>query len=285
MSNQYNRMEEYFGYAICDKDENSRELKVYCPDLLPLHTGDLNAVQAQAHIKNSVYVGNITEANYITCTYRDDTADHEAFPPDIRKGEQVRIFKLADSEQYYWASCGRTEGNRRTETHRIAISDTLENDSVLDDTNSYYLELDTRRSHSITLTTNKADGEAYKYQLKIDADKHQVYLGDDAGNGLLIQSDVPSVTLTNKSGATMQVTDSDMDMTCKGNQNTYIEGSVKQDIEKELYVRCRGNVRIVCDGNVSIKSKGAISLDSRTRIDLTAPSINVSKGGTKWDEE
>lgn len=278
MANKYNRMEEYFGYAICDKDENSRNLKVYCPDLLPLYTGTLAASQAQARVKNNVYIGNITEANYITCTYRDDTADHDAFPPDVRKGEQVRIYKLADSEQFYWASCGRTEGNRRTETHRIAISDTLENDGILDDNNSYYLEMDTRRSHSITLTTNKADDEVYKYQLKIDADKHQVYLGDDVGNGLLIQSDVPSVTITNKSGATMQVTDRNMDMTCKGDQNIYIRGNVTQEIDKSFHIKCHGNVTLECDGNVTVESKGAITLKSSTKIDLVAPTVNVSKG-------
>lgn len=278
MANKYNRMEEYFGYAICDKDENSRNLKVYCPDLLPLYTGTLAASQAQARVKNNVYIGNITEANYITCTYRDDTADHDAFPPDVRKGEQVRIYKLADSEQFYWASCGRTEGNRRTETHRIAISDTLENDGILDDNNSYYLEMDTRRSHSITLTTNKADDEVYKYQLKIDADKHQVYLGDDVGNGLLIQSDVPSVTITNKSGATMQVTDRNMDMTCKGDQNIYIRGNVTQEIDKSFHIKCHGNVTLECDGNVTVESKGAITLKSSTKIDLIAPTVNVSKG-------
>ena len=278
MANKYNRMEEYFGYAICDKDENSRNLKVYCPDLLPLYTGTLAASQAQARVKNNVYIGNITEANYITCTYRDDTADHDAFPPDVRKGEQVRIYKLADSEQFYWASCGRTEGNRRTETHRIAISDTLENDGILDDNNSYYLEMDTRRSHSITLTTNKADDEVYKYQLKIDADKHQVYLGDDVGNGLLIQSDVPSVTITNKSGATMQVTDRNMDMTCKGDQNIYIRGNVTQEIDKSFHIKCHGNVTLECDGNVTVESKGAIALKSSTKIDLVAPTVNVSKG-------
>ena len=278
MANKYNRMEEYFGYAICDKDESSRDLKVYCPDLLPLYTGALNATQAHARIKNNVYMGDITEANYITCTYRDDTADHDAFPPDIRKGEQVRVYKLADSEQFYWASCGRTEGNRRTETHRIAISDTLENDGVLDDNNSYYLEMDTRRSHSITLTTNKADDEVYKYQLKIDADKHQVYLGDDAGNGLLIQSDIPSITITNKSGATMQVTDRNMDMTCKGDQNTYIQGNVIQEIDKSFHIKCHGNVTLECDGKVTVESKGAITLKSSTKIDLIAPTVNVSKG-------
>src|SRR5574344_2448556 len=133
MSNQYNQMEEYFGYAICDKEQDSRELKVYCSDLLPMHTGKLNATQARAFIKNDIYAGNITEANYITCTYRDDTASHNAFPEDIRKGEQVRVYKVGDSEQYYWASCGRTEGNRQIETHRIAILDTLYNVSVLDD--------------------------------------------------------------------------------------------------------------------------------------------------------
>ena len=266
------KMSEFFGYAVCDKDNNSILLKVYCTDLLPMHTGNLNATVAQANIANNQYQGQVAESNYIVCTYRDDSSNHSAFPPDIRKGEQVRIYKLGDSEQYFWAPCARTEGNRRTETHRIAISDTLDNDTVLDDNNAYYLEMDTRRSHSITLCTNKADGEAYKYQLKIDADKHLIVLGDDVGNDILINSDEQSITLQTKSGATIQIQQNDTNTTCKGDLNMQVQGDVKQIV--------KGNVSLECDGNVEIKSKGAISITSKTRIDLVAPTVNVNKGST-----
>lgn len=265
------KMDEFFGYAVCDKENNSILLKVYCTDLLPMHTGELNATVAQTNIANNQYQGQIAESNYIVCTYRDDSSNHSAFPPDIRKGEQVRIYKLGDSEQYFWAPCARTEGNRRTETHRIAVSDTLDNATVLDDNNSYYLELDTRRSHSITLCTNQADGEAYKYQLKIDADNHLVCLGDNVGNAILISSDDQSITLQTKSGATIQIQQNDTNTTCKGNLSMQIKGNVKQIVE--------GNVSIECDGKVEIKSQGAVSIVSSTKIDLVAPTVNVTKGG------
>ena len=266
------KMEEFFGYAVCDKENDSILLKVYCTDLLPMHTGNLNATVAQANIANNEYQGQISEANYITCTYRDDSSNHTAFPPDIRKGEQVRIYKLGDSEQYFWAPCARTEGNRKTETHRIAISDTLDNDTVLGNDNSYYFEMDTRRSHSITLCTNNADGEKYRYMLKIDADNNCIVLGDDVGNAILINSDEQSITLQTKSGATIQVQQNDTNTTCNGDLSMEIKGDVKQIVN--------GNVSLECDGSVEINSKGAVSIVSKTKIDLVAPTINVTKGGT-----
>jgi hypothetical protein len=33
---------EYHGYAAADKDNGSRELKVYCEELLPFLTGKIN---------------------------------------------------------------------------------------------------------------------------------------------------------------------------------------------------------------------------------------------------
>ena len=277
-SNELNPVKEYSGYAICDKEENSRELKVFCPDLLPFHTGKLLPTDATVRVVNSsntssTYSNDVCESNYITCTYRDDSSNHTAFPPDVRAGEQVTVIKLGDNEQqYFWKPCARTEGNRRTETHRIAISGTLDNDTVLNNDNSYYFEMDTRRSHSITLSTNKADGEQFKYMLKIDADNNLVMLGDDVGNAILIDSAGQSITMQTKSGATIQIQQNDTNTSCNGNLSMQVKGNVTQTI--------KGNVSLECDGSVAIKSKGAISLTSGSKIDLVAPSINVSKGGS-----
>ena len=93
-SNELNPVKEYAGYAICDKEENSRELKVFCPDLLPFHTGKLLPTDATVRVVNSsntssTYSNDVCESNYITCTYRDDSSNHTAFPPDVRAGERV----------------------------------------------------------------------------------------------------------------------------------------------------------------------------------------------------
>ena len=276
MTEENKVIKEYFGYAVCDKENSSRELKVYSSSLLPLHVGTLKATEASVKIATTgngknAYSGEVCESNYITCKYRDDSSNHTMFPPDVRAGEQVTIFQIGDDPQYWWKPCARTEGNRRTERHRIAISDTCENATDLDDENTYYIELDTRNNHRIVISTNKADGEEFKYQLNIDADKNQIYLGDDIGNGILINSKTQSVIIRSSSGATMQCTANDMNSTCKGNFTLHIDGNVKQTVE--------GDVSLSCDGNVSISSKGSITLKSSSKIDLIAPTINVKKGG------
>jgi hypothetical protein len=287
-----NNEQHFFGYAVCDKENNSRELKVYSTDLLPLHSGAIKATEATVAIKTKSgsgandYQGEVCESNYITCTYRDDSSNHTMNPPDVRAGEQVEIYKLADNEQqYYWKPCARTEGNRRTETHRIAISDTCSNDAELGNDNSYYIQMDTRRSHSIVISTNQGDGEAFKYKLSIDADKNQIYLGDDKGTGVLIDSNTPSVTIRNSTGSTIQVTDGNMDMTCNGSQNVYIKGDISQTVDGDISLTCEGNVRLRCKGDVTVISNGAITLKSNTAINLSAPVVNVSKGGVDpWEE-
>lgn len=267
-------MKEYRGYAVCDKENNSTSLKVYCSDLLPFQTGSLDATTASANVVDNGYQGEVKEANYLVCEYRDDSNGHSMFPPDIRKGEPVRVYKLSDSEVYYWAPCGtRTTGNRKTETHRIGISATLDNDTTPNDDNSYFLEFDTRRSHSVTLSTSKADGEAFRYLFKIDADKNTVYLGDDVGNCIIMDSAAQSVTIISKSGATIQVSGNDTNTTCKGDLSMVVEGNVSQVV--------KGNVELSCDGNVTIKSKGAINLESKSAINLTAPTVSVNKGSTR----
>jgi hypothetical protein len=142
---------------------------------------------------------------------------------------------------------------------------------VLGNDNSYYFEMDTRRSHSITLCTNNADNEKYRYMFKIDADNNCVVLGDDVGNAILINSEEQSITLQTKSGATIQIQQNDTNTTCKGNLSMQVKGNVKQIVE--------GNVSIECDGKVEIKSQGAVSIVSSTKIDLVAPTVNVTKGG------
>ena len=66
-------MKEYRGYAVCDKENNSTSLKVYCSDLLPFQTGSLDATTASANVVDNGYQGEVKEANYLVCEYRDDT--------------------------------------------------------------------------------------------------------------------------------------------------------------------------------------------------------------------
>lgn len=200
---------EYIGYAAADKEEDSQILKVYVPGFLPFVSGELKAMEVNNQVSTkgtTPYQGKVKTTNIIEAKYRGETSNR-AFPPDIRKGEEVIVFNYADDNTWYWRSSARNDNARRTETYRVEVSGTLENTGKVDDDNTYFFELDTRRTHSIRISTSNKDGEQFRYTFKIDADNNSVFLGDDGGNQFYIKSDQPRVCMKNTSNSMVDLND------------------------------------------------------------------------------
>lgn len=193
-------MREYHGYAAADKEQDSRELYVYSEELLPFLRGEIKAVEVDNDVKTSSgtdsYSGQVKTTNVLKCVYRDDTSNR-AFPPDVRKGEQVIIFNQGDTDTWYWKSEGRNDNSRRLETVRYHANATLDNAAELNDDNTYFLELDTRRHKRVRISTSNADGEEHRYLFQLDAENSQVFLGDDYGNQFWIDSNHPRLCMKN----------------------------------------------------------------------------------------
>ena len=282
---------EYHGYAAADKDNGSRVLYVYCEELLPFVSGEIRATTVASNISTTdgknKFTGSATTKNFIKCTYRDDSGTNNAFPPDIRRGEQVRIFNIGDTDQWYWAPTGRNDSARRTEHKRIAISDTLQNNPDLDDNNTYYFEMNTRTDQKIEFSTANSNGEKFRYKFIISPKNSTITLCDDGGNLLLIESAVPRISLINSSNSMIQMDGVNITVACNGDMKFKADGNITMTAGKDISISAGKNLQATAKQVFSISSSssasltlnpsGAGTLSCNSLMTLKAANISMSK--------
>lgn len=230
------RTTSFMGYAVSDKPENSRTLRVWSNELLPFLQGEVTATEAKGEIKTTgrkgEYTATITKANYIEAEWRDENSGN-AFPPDVRKGEEVIITNYGDTDNFTWKSAARNDNARRTETKRFSISGTLENAPSLTDDNTYFIEMDTRRTHRIRISTSNQDEEEHRYLICIDADKSMLSISDDINNTFIIDSNVPRVVMRNADESIVDLNTKNIVMMCKKDITIISEeGNINIDARK-----------------------------------------------------
>ena len=143
-----NNFTVYKGDVAEDKAKDSREIKVYIQELLPFQSGEFEAAEAKVDVSMpdanvNQHSGNATLTNVQTAIYMD-LFSNRAYPPDVVKGEQVAIFKYANSDTLYWFSLGRDDNLRKLEKFRLQVSNTpTSTGKELTDDNTYFLEIST----------------------------------------------------------------------------------------------------------------------------------------------
>lgn len=265
---------EFDGIAAADRADDSRDLYVYCKDILPLVQGKLEATSMAQNIKTTDENGNpttisVNAKNVIKCSYGgDNDCSNRAFPPDVRKGEIVRIFNMGDSDQWYWRGSDRTQSLRRTERVRWCANNTLENNTPMTGSNTYYFEMDTRTTKAITISTCKSDGEAFAYKFCISPAEKKVTLTDDQYNQISIDSENTCITLANHDGSFIKLDKKDITIACEGKINI-------QSKESSVDVKAMTTVSMGSGGK-SDDCKTGMVMDDAGNIDIVAKSGNVS---------
>ena len=214
----------WHGIVAADKAPNSITIQVLIQELTPAAVGTVAPASSNQSVKLKDLDGNpinssVTTGNTITAYYLGNSSNRR-YPPDVVKGEQVRVSRLANSDKYYWESLGRDDALRKTETHRIDVANRSSdssssssgsggssggsgsssggnNNPPLDDSSTYSVELDTKVNQHIRIQTSKGNGEKFAYVMKLDGKNGLVQLSDDAGNSITIDSGNSKVMLRN----------------------------------------------------------------------------------------
>ncbi len=238
------------GVASADLAHDSRELYVHSPQLTPFQDGKLEAIEASNDINTSngddKYQGSLKTTNSIKAVWKGD--GNNPYPPAIRKGEQVTLYNIGDTDTWYWTTEGRNEDQRRLDTKRISVSGSRDNVKDMADDNTYFMEIDTLRNKRIRLSTSGADGEDYRYQLSLDVDNSLIVMADDDGNSVSIESKIPRISLRNKKNSVLVLDDETITLACK--QDIIIKSE-----QGNILVQCKGNYGCAADGKVTIHSK------------------------------
>lgn len=188
------------GNAAEDLKDNSVVLEIICPELSPnAMTGTVGAGITSGATKLKDRDGNlitsqVTTANHIVATW--EGASNQRYPPMVRKGEPVEVYKVADQDKYYWRTTGKGRSFRTTDRlyFEIGAIDPNKPGTEKTDENTYsaYLDSDQKK---VGFRTSKANGEAMALKMEADLAAGTFYISDDSDSpGNRIYMDMGTVS-------------------------------------------------------------------------------------------
>jgi hypothetical protein len=198
------------GHAAENKALNSFDLEITPIEDTPMVDGELstnaNQVLTQGtDLTGQQYQTNMTSSGTIRATWLPVGQANRLTAPDVRRGEQVIIYRYGDTDKYYWNTMRNDLNYRKLETVVFGISATAAEGASPDQTNTYYVEFSSHKK-SITLITTKANGEPYAYSFQFDTGNGKVQLEDDIGNGMFLDSQQHQWHIENADGSFFDMT-------------------------------------------------------------------------------
>lgn len=138
-------------------------------------------------------------------------------PPDVIAGESVMIYRVGDTQDYFWTTLMREPSIRRQETVCEMYGNIPSGQVAWDKDTSYWKEVSTHDKYW-HIHTSKNDGEPFAYDIKIDTAKGIVSVDDNAGNNIILDSSAGKLTI-----------DTLNDVECN-TQNVVVNATVKADV-------------------------------------------------------
>lgn len=129
-----------------------------------------------------------------------------ASPQFVRRGERVMIYRIADSDRYYWELLGLDDHLRRKDTYTVLISNYDGDDDVdsLNPENSYVIQASTHTG-LITIQTNTSGGEQWSYNLQLNTKEGYFVIEDSDGQQFLLDSSDKLLSLVNSAGGKLEM--------------------------------------------------------------------------------
>lgn len=115
--------------------------------------------------------------------------------PDVIEGETVMLFRVDDTDSYYWSTMMREPNIRRLETVCYMYGNLPDGISPFDKNSSYWVEVSTHDQY-VHLHTAKNNGEPFEYDIKLDTAKGTFELTDNSGNFIHLDSPTSKLTVT-----------------------------------------------------------------------------------------
>lgn len=186
--------------------------------------------------------------------------DNRATPPDIMRNELIEVWRLGDSDKYFWRSMAMKNGLRALESVVYTWNASPNPGGAgIDFTTCYYLAVSAHDKH-FTIGTSKANGEPYAWTMQFNTGTGEFTLTDDIGNEFEIVSRDNRLQLKNPDGTYLKL------------EKKKIEMSADESIE----LICGGTRYKLVPDTVSTKTTNVVS-DSTT-VKVNAPDIQMGGG-------
>lgn len=177
--------------------------------------------------------------------------------PDVRRGDLVMIYRLGDSDKYFWVDYN-SKNVKRLETVTVAFSADPNNPVADDLSNAYFLELSSHNK-TVTFQTSQANGEPYGYTFQLNTDSGSFRLLDTAGNTFWLDSAATCIGAKNASGTWLHLD--------KKQINAYAPDSINLEAVKSINFKCKDFI---------VKASDSISFDTKAYTLNASSSITIN---------
>lgn len=119
----------------------------------------------------------------VTATWLPDNSNRLS-PPNVRRNTRVQLYRMGDSDTFYWRDLGLDPHLKRLETVILAFNNNPEEKGTdaVNPENCWFLEVSTHTGQA-TFATNKSNGEPFAFTLQINAKEGKFVFEDDDANG------------------------------------------------------------------------------------------------------
>ena len=190
------------GVVAADKEDKSRVIEVYPFEKIPFFEGEISddtvdITKEGVDASGQTYHVKLTKSMTVPAEWIGETNRWTA--PNVKKGEQVKLYTVDTTDIYYWEPVGRDDHLRREELviwGFAASKSGSDKDIQLTQDNCYVFIVDTKNGH-VTMKTSKDNGEHCRYTLQADGKNGIFTAMDDLGNMVRINSKTTEILLIN----------------------------------------------------------------------------------------
>lgn len=221
------------GIVLETKSRTSDTIKVYPVEELPFVDGNISSFSKSykntgVNAKGVSQKIDLSSSVTLEAKWIPDGVDNRITSPDVVAGETVKIYRFADTDEYYWATLMREPKLRRKETVCYGFSNIDSGIDSFDKESSYWFEVSTHDKH-IKLHTSNNDGEPFTYDVMLDTATGSLTINDNIGNIVTLNSDAQQIKLINSVGTEFNMEKADLTINVPGtftvNAGHYVNNS------------------------------------------------------------
>lgn len=206
-----------YGVVASNKALDSAQVEVTPLEDLNFLDGQITENMTQMHssgqdAQGAAYQTSVNQSSTVTATWLPIGQPNRMTPPDVRRGEQVMLYRFADNTDrsgWYWTTLRNDLNLRKLETVIFGISATSNEKAKSGPENCYIFGMSSHQK-KVWFHTTTADGEPHAWDIVLDTKNSVLSFEDDIGNKIVIDSDQHTVHLENADQSIIDLTKEDI---------------------------------------------------------------------------
>lgn len=253
------------GTAAVNKPLDSRDLQITLGEVMGFLDGALEDNTDDIEITTldkdgETHIHQSTASNVVTATWLP-FGTNRMTPPDIRKGERIMVYRMRNTERYFWSEMGLDDELRKLETVIYAYSanpDISVHEQSIE--NCYFLEISAHNKVT-TFSTSQANGEVTRFLVQFNGAEGTMTVKDAHGQEIFTSAMDEVIRAVNGTGTEVILDKAD----CRVNAPAKVQ------------IKAGSDVGIDAGGNVAVRAGGTAVIDGGGSV------LTLTGGGTTLD--